>query len=88
MNINIVAWVQRHLEMITPSIILQDTLIGPLSIEFHWHVELFFEAVMKSLCTVLAVIEMFELARACLKSYHMHACMWLLPGYPEIARLH
>ncbi len=35
-----------------PSIILQDTFNWndtPFSIEFHWHMELFFEAVMKSL---------------------------------------
>ncbi len=68
---------QRYIETRTPSIILQDTFNWndtPFSIEFHWHndMELFFEAVMKSLSCYQehmsrcapAVTEMFELIKS------------------------
>ncbi len=54
-------------------------------IEFHWHMELFFEAVMKSLCTctVLAVTEVFNAHN------HTFLAMWLqLWLRPEIAKLY
>ncbi len=65
---------QRYIEMRTPSIILQDTFNwnDTFSIEFHWYMELFFEAVMKSLSCYQedmsrcapAVTEMFELVKS------------------------
>ena len=69
-----VAWVQRYIEMRTPSIILQDTFNWndtPFSIEFHWHMELFFEAVM------LAVTEVFMLIIISLLAMWLQ--LWLRP---------
>ncbi len=78
-----VAWVQRYIEMRTPSIILRDTFNWndtPFSIEFHWHMELFFEAVMKSLSCYQehmsrcapAVTEMFELVKSMFNNNFIH----------------
>ncbi len=86
-----VAWVQRYIEMRTPSIILQDTFNTPFSIV---HMELFFEAVMKSLSCYQehmsrcapGVTEMFELVKSNIHNRcKLHACGYNC-GYCQVSQ--